>query len=90
MEGDHDMTSCDDRDAGVDGLKRLMVLTPDPDRAARVLVQCRAQLEHRRPGKALMARAAWRALPPIGIALLCVVYVVVLVATTLRLEGIVP
>ena len=42
------MTSYDDQDAGADGLDRLMTLAPDPDRAARVRVRCRAQLARSR------------------------------------------
>jgi hypothetical protein len=87
------MRSYDARDVGAERLDRLMVLTSDPDRAERVRVRCRTQLERRgrrsaRP--ALTARLTWGALPPMGLAVLCVLYVVVLVTTTLRLGGIVP
>jgi hypothetical protein len=85
------MTSADGHDASADSLSRLMTLAPDPDRAERVRLRCRAHLERRRRRSAHSAAItgfAWRVLPPVVVGAFCVFYVALLVATTLRLEGI--
>jgi len=85
------MTSSDAHDAGVDGLDRLMVLASDRDRAERVRVRCRTQLgrsRRRAAHTAVITGFAWRVLAPVVVGAFCVLYVAVLVATTLRLEGV--
>jgi predicted short-subunit dehydrogenase-like oxidoreductase (DUF2520 family) len=85
------MTSCDAHAAGADSLDRLRALAPDPDRAERVRMRCRAQLGRSRRRAARTAETtgfAWRVLAPVVVGAFCVLYVVVLVATTLRLEGV--
>jgi hypothetical protein len=85
------MTSDDARDPGAADLHRLTALAPEPCRAERVRARCRTQLEERRRGEARtgqIAEFAWRVLAPAAVGAFCVFYVAVLVATTLRLEGI--
>lgn len=85
------MTSCDDHDVGADSLNRLMNLAPDPDRAERVRVRCRTQLGRSRRRAArttVITGFAWRVLAPVVLAAFCALYVVLLLATTLRLEGV--
>jgi len=72
------------------GLRRLTALAPEPARAERVRARCRTQLEQSRRGKARtgqVAELAWRVLATVAVGAFCVFYVAVLVATTLRLEG---
>ena len=85
------MTSYDAHDASADSLVRLMTLAPDPDRAARVRVKCRAQLgrSRRRATRTHgITEFMWRVLAPVVAGAFCVFYVAVLVVTTLRLEAI--
>jgi hypothetical protein len=85
------MTSYDAHDAGADGLDRLRALRPDPDRAERVRVRCRTQLgqSRRRAARtAVITGFAWGVLAPMVIGAFCLLYVIVLMATTLRLEGV--
>jgi len=85
------MTSDDADDAAADSLDRLMALAPDPHRAERVRVRCRAQLgrSRRRTARtAVITEFAWRVLAPVVVGAFCVLYVTALVATTVRLEGI--
>ena len=85
------MTSYDDQDAGADGLDRLMTLAPDPDRAERVRVRCRAQLGRSRRRAARTAEItgfASRVLLPAVVGAVCVFYTAVLMATTIRLESV--
>ena len=85
------MTSCDSHDASADGLDRLMALAPDPDRAERVRVKCRAQLgrnPRRAARRAMITGFAWRVLAPVVVGAFCLLYLALLVATTLRLEGV--
>ena len=85
------MTSCDDHDAGADSLNRLMNLAPDPEWAERVRVRCRTRLGRSRRGaarKAVTSGFAWRVLAPVVLGAFCVLYVVMLLATTLHLEGV--
>ena len=86
------MTSGDARDVDAERLDQLMVLTPDPVRAERVRVKCRTQLarrQHRAARFDLFREFTWRALAPVVVAAFCALYAVALVATTLRLEGVV-
>lgn len=85
------MTSCDAHDATADGLDRLRALAPDPGRAERVRVRCRTQLGRRgrRAARTVVITGyVWRVLAPAVLGAFCVLYVVVLVAITLRLEGV--
>jgi len=85
------MTSDNAHDAGADGLDRLRAVAPDPDRAERVRVRCRTQLGRRRrraARTAVMTGFAWRVLAPGVVGAFCVLYAAMLVATTLRLEGV--
>jgi len=85
------MTSDDAHDASAERLKRLAVLTPDPERSARVRARCRTQLargRRRAARTAVITGFAWRVLAPIAVGAFCVLYIAVLVATTLRLEGV--
>jgi hypothetical protein len=85
------MTSYDSRDGIADGLDRLMALAPDPDRAERVRVRCRTQLgrsSRRAARTAVITGFAWRMLGPVVIGAFCLLYVAMLVVTTLRLEGV--
>lgn len=82
------MTS--DETHGADGLRRLMALAPDPDRAERVRVTCRKELlrQRRDARTAAIADFAARVLAPALVGAFCIFYVAVLVATTLRFEGV--
>ncbi|HLG53911.1 MAG TPA: hypothetical protein VI485_01185 [Vicinamibacterales bacterium] len=85
------MTSYDAHDAGADSLDQLRAVAPDPDRAERVRARCRAQLgrSRRRAARtAVVTGFAWRVLAPGVVGAFCVLYVALLVATTLRLEGV--
>ena len=85
------MTSDDSHEASAEALKGLMSLAPDPDRAERVRVRCRTQLERsrRRAARtAVITGFAWHVLAPALVGGFCVLYVVLLVATTLRLQGV--
>ena len=85
------MTWHDSHDAGVESLKRLMPLTPDPGRSECVRVRCRMQLGRRqRRGAriAVLTGFTSRVLAPVIVGGFCVLYVAALVATTLRLEGV--
>jgi hypothetical protein len=85
------MTCYDRHDATADSLGRLMALAPDPDRAERVRVRCRTQLgrSRRRAARtAVVSGFARRVLAPAIVGAFCVLYVAVLVATTLRFEGV--
>lgn len=81
----------DSHDAGLESLKRMMPLTPDPGRTECVRVRCRTQLGRRRRRWARIAVITGftsRVLAPVLVAGFCVLYVAALVATTLRLEGV--
>jgi hypothetical protein len=85
------VTSDVGHDASADGLDRLMALAPDPDRAERVRVRCRTQLgrsRRRAARSAVITGFAWRVLGPVVVGAFCVLYVAVLVVTTLRLESV--
>lgn len=86
------MTFDDSHDASADSLARLMSLMPDPDRAERVRERCRLQLGRNPRREARIAAItgfAWRVLAPVVVGAFCILYVAMLVATTLRLEGII-
>jgi hypothetical protein len=85
------MTAYDAHDASADSSLRLTALAPDPDRAERVRVRCRAQLgrsRRRAVRTAVITGFAWRVLAPVVVGAFCVLYAAGLVATTLRLEGV--
>jgi hypothetical protein len=85
------MTSYDSHDASAESVEWLMPLAPDPDRAERVRVRCRTQLgrSRRRAARtAVITGFAWHVLAPVVIGGFCVLYVALLVATTLRLQGV--
>jgi len=85
------MNTFDAHDVSADCSLLLVVLTPDPDRAERVRVRCRAQLgrSRRRAARtAVITGFAWRVLAPVVVGAFCVLYAAGLVATTLRLEGV--
>ena len=84
------MTSDDSHNASADSLERLLRLAPDRDRAERVRVRCRTQLEHRQrqTTRRALTGFAWRVLAPSVVGGVCVVYIVALVATTLRLQDV--
>ena len=84
------MTSDDNHDSGAVNLRRLTALAPESGRAERVRAKCRTQLEQGRHGKrstALATEFAWRVLAPIVVGVFCAFYIAVLVATTIRFEG---
>jgi hypothetical protein len=70
----------------------MMALTPDPVRAARVRARCRMQLARSRPpasGAAGTTGSAWRVLVTVVGGAVCILYIAALMATTLRLEGLI-
>lgn len=78
-----------DEEGGTVQVQGLARLQPDPARAARVRSLCRNRLERGRRRTARAAEAAelvGRVLAPVVVGGLCVFYVVVLIATTLRLQ----
>ena len=84
------MTSCDSDEANAEGLEWLVALAPDPDRAERVRVRCRTQLgrsQRRAARTAAISGFAWHVLAPIVVGGFCVLYLALLVATTVRLQG---
>ena len=84
------MMPCD-HDERAETLTQLIVLAPDAARAERVRVRCRTQLERHRPRAArgeAIAGFAWRVLAPAGVGAFCILYVTVLVVTTLQLKGV--
>jgi hypothetical protein len=85
------MNSHDAHDARGDGLDRLTVLAPDPDRAERVRVRCRSRLGRSRRRAArtvVISEFAWRVLAPGVVAAICVLYGAGLVAATVRLQAV--
>jgi hypothetical protein len=85
------MMSDDTCDARLEELRRLQVLAPDPQRAARVRMRCRAQFGRRQKRQArreLIAGFALRTLAPVVVGGFCVIYIFSLVTTTLRLRGV--
>jgi len=85
------MTFHDAHDASVESLERLTALAPDPDLAERVRLRCRTQLERsprRAAPTAVITGFGWRVLAPLVVGGFCVLYVALLVVTTLRLEGV--
>jgi hypothetical protein len=85
------MTPNESYDAGAESVMPLTALTPDPDRAELVRLRCRTQLARRRQRAERSVAAAgfaWRVVAPIVLGGFCVIYVALLVATTLHLEGV--
>jgi hypothetical protein len=69
----------------------LTLLAPDPGRAERVRARCHTQLRRNRQREertAAIIGFAWRVAAPLAVGAFCVFYAAVLVATTLRLEGV--
>jgi hypothetical protein len=86
------MTSRDSDHASADDLHRLIAMVPEPNWSEGVRVRCRTQLERsgRRAARtAAIAGFASRVMAPVVVGAFCVLYVALLVATTLRLEGLV-
>jgi hypothetical protein len=93
------MTCHDEVDAGGDGVRRLLTLSPDPGRTERTRARCHAQLRRRQRraastaaigGSLLALRTtvglyAWRVVGPAVVGGVCVLYAAALLATTLRL-----
>jgi hypothetical protein len=76
-------------DVTMERLGHLSRLMPDQDRAERLRLKCRKRLERGRRQEApvaMMKGLSSRLLMPV-VGGFCVLYVVALVATTLRLEG---
>ncbi len=75
-------------DRRMDALRRL---APESARAERVRARCHRQLERRErrhvPAGAMTGRAR-RALAPMVVGGLCLVYLIAFVVTTLRVEGV--
>jgi hypothetical protein len=84
------MMSYDTDTAGCFELKRLPTLTPDPGRAERVRMRCRAQLGQRlkrEERKERIRALGRRVLTPVIVGGFCILYLAALVAATLRLHG---
>ncbi len=87
------MTPDETHAAVMKGLERLPRLAPDPRRAERVRMTCRAKLGRARKRTARTAAIggfAWRVLAPMAVGAFCVLYVVALVTTAFRLENVAP
>ena len=85
------MRAYDAHEASADSLDRLTTLASDPARSERVRARCRAQLERsrRRAARATgISGFASRVLVPTVVGAICLLYVAVLVATTLLFERI--
>ena len=85
------MTGDDSYGASAERLTRLVRLTPDADRTARVRARCRAQLEGRRRRTERAAETTavmWRLFGPLVVGGVCVLYVIALVTTTLDLRDV--
>jgi hypothetical protein len=86
------MTSTDSPDPLVTEVSRLAALRPDPERARHVRMRCQAGLARNRRRSARAAtisRSLWRVLAPAIVGGFCILYVIGLVATTLRVEGLI-
>jgi hypothetical protein len=84
------MTSHDFHDASAEPV-RLLPLAPDPGRAERVRLRCRAELgqsRRRAARRAVIAGFTWHLLAPAVVGGFCVFYVVALVATTVTLQDV--
>jgi hypothetical protein len=74
-----------------ENLKRLIMLLPDPDRSERVRTRCRVQLERnarRRTRNRETKEFTARVVASAALGGFCLLYTVLLVITTLRLEGV--
>jgi hypothetical protein len=83
------MTPYDADDPIFERLKQLRLLAPDRERSDRLRIRCRTQLgrSRRYRGSArVLAGIERRAVGPIVFAAFCLLYVVGLVATALRLH----
>jgi hypothetical protein len=82
------MTPYETGDAGLEELKRLRTLTPDPSRADRVRVRCRAKLARRRTRQGhteVVNGFARQVLAPVVVGGFCVLYIAVLVTAIIRI-----
>jgi hypothetical protein len=85
------MTSDTTHDPIFEELKRLRPLAPDQEWAERVRTRYRTQLgrKQKRPARTdLTPGFARRVLVPVGVVGVCVLYIAVLLTTTLRLYGV--
>jgi len=82
------MIPSDARDPLLQHLAMLRELAPDPVRAERVRVRCRAQLTRNRRSDlpARIGPRALRILAPVIVGCLCILYIAGLVAAALRLQ----
>ena len=83
----------DSYEARAESVNRLVRLTPDSNRAARLRARCRMQLERgqvRRARAAEISGATWRVLGALVVGGFCVVYIVTLVTTTLQIQDVLP
>ncbi len=79
-----------DHDPTMHLLGRLPPLEPNPARAERLRLRCRADLARRRARserRALAVESGRRVLAPVLVGGICILYVVALVGTALRLRG---
>ena len=84
------MTSYDTCDISVEALKRLQSLAPDPSRADRVRLRCRAQLgrnRNRQVRAEVITGFARRVLVAVVVGGFCALYLTALVSMTFRLRG---
>jgi hypothetical protein len=84
------MTSNDAHDPVLRDLALIRQLAPDPARAERVRVRCRAQLRRTRRSDrpATIAQRGRRIFAPLAVGYVCLLYVLELVGTALRLHRI--
>ena len=84
------MTPCESDDRCGLSLSGLTALTPDPDRAWRFRETCRTQLGRMQPDarEAALGGFTRRVLVPTIGAAFCALYFALLVAMTLRFEGV--
>lgn len=84
------MTTPDAHDARLGELARVTPLAPDPARAERVRLRCRAQIARRARRAArtdTIVESVEGVLVPVLLGLFSALYAAVLLGTTLRLEG---
>ena len=80
--------TCDDPFARLEELRGLQPLAPDPRRADRVRLRCRAQLGRNRTHqaqRAVMTGFARRTLASVAVGGFCVLYIAALVTTIIHL-----
>jgi hypothetical protein len=85
------MTIDEGDDPKLAGLRRLLILEPEPARAERVRARCLAALAQRRSkaeGSTARAGFATRVLEPVLVAGFCATYLFALLQDVLRLHGV--